>query len=404
MASTVTPLPTGAGPARTRLPAERAARAGHRRRDRRCRGHGPAELPGLRLRRARPRQRAGLRAVAPLAGHAGTARRGRRRGVGGEPAQHPAVDRSASGTDAIDVFTDPTRTTGAVDPYSRERYIGLGCALENLVLACGPRGLRPRSRCCPTGPAVTAWRTSRCPSRSPDDEPLVRGDRRAAHQPGPLHSRRGAAEVLAGLSRRRTCRAGSAVQWIAEPGAEGRARRPARRRGRGAGRRRAAVGDNFAWFRRNNDADQRHRDGLVLDGQGLGPFTLGVAKLLPASSRTAGDRFWVDKTRDRAHRDRRGLRGDHRRTPRRPPRASRRRTPAAEHPPPGPREGVALQHMNQITERIDRETSTGAPATFAPRFAALLPAGARPLLTFRVGYPVRAGRPTPRRSAAMVLR
>ena len=66
--------------------------------------------------------------------------------------------------------------------------------------------------------------------------------------------------------------------------------------------------------------------------------------------------------------------------------------------------GVALQHMNQITERIDRETSTGAPATFAPRFAALLPAGARPLLTFRVGYPVRAGRPTPRRSAAMVLR
>jgi len=57
-----------------------------------------------------------------------------------------------------------------------------------------------------------------------------------------------------------------------------------------------------------------------------------------------------------------------------------------------------------ITERIDRETSTGAPATFAPRFAALLPAGARPLLTFRVGYPARAGRPTPRRSAAMVLR
>ena len=49
--------------------------------------------------------------------------------------------------------------------------------------------------------------------------------------------------------------------------------------------------------------------------------------------------------------------------------------------------------MNQITERIDREATTGAPPTFAPRFAALLPPGVKPLLTFRVGYPVReAGR------------
>ena len=41
---------------------------------------------------------------------------------------------------------------------------------------------------------------------------------------------------------------------------------------------------------------------------------------------------------------------------------------------------------------------------FAPRFAALLPAGACPLFAFRVGHPVRDGRPTPRRSPAMVTR
>ena len=67
-------------------------------------------------------------------------------------------------------------------------------------------------------------------------------------------------------------------------------------------------------------------------------------------------------------------------------------------------QGIALQHMNQITERIDREATTGAAPTFAPRFAALLPPGAQPLLTFRVGYPVREGRPTPRRSVAEVTR
>jgi hypothetical protein len=60
--------------------------------------------------------------------------------------------------------------------------------------------------------------------------------------------------------------------------------------------------------------------------------------------------------------------------------------------------------MNQVTERIDREAATGAAPTFAARFAALLPPGQRPLLTFRVGYPVRAARPTPRRGVVEVTR
>ena len=39
--------------------------------------------------------------------------------------------------------------------------------------------------------------------------------------------------------------------------------------------------DGFVWFRSSNDDVQRHRDGLVLDGQGLSPLVLGIAKLLP---------------------------------------------------------------------------------------------------------------------------
>ena len=67
-------------------------------------------------------------------------------------------------------------------------------------------------------------------------------------------------------------------------------------------------------------------------------------------------------------------------------------------------EGIALHHMNQITERIDREATTGAVRRSRPGFAALLPPGGHPLLTFRVGYPVQDGRPTPRRSLAEVTR
>jgi hypothetical protein len=40
----------------------------------------------------------------------------------------------------IDVFADPTRTLGTMDPMLREMYLSLGCALENLVLAGPPNG------------------------------------------------------------------------------------------------------------------------------------------------------------------------------------------------------------------------------------------------------------------------
>jgi hypothetical protein len=149
---------------------------------------------------------------------------------------------------------------------------------------------------------------------------------------------------------------------------------------------------------------RRHRDGLVLDGQGLAPLALGAAKLLPPSSRTAGDSFWVTQTRT-VHTATAAAYGvitvvepDDVRIQLAAGRLLQRIHLAATG------HGIALQHMNQVTERIDREATTGARATFAPRFAALLPSGAAPLLTFRVGYPVRAARPTPRRSVAEAAR
>ena len=41
---------------------------------------------------------------------------------------------------SVDVFADLGRRTGALDPFGREQMIGLGCAVENLVLAAGARG------------------------------------------------------------------------------------------------------------------------------------------------------------------------------------------------------------------------------------------------------------------------
>jgi hypothetical protein len=55
--------------------------------------------------------------------------------------------------------------------------------------------------------------------------------------------------------------------------------------------------DSFKLFRSSWDEIQKHKDGLTIDAQGLPALTTAVAKLLPASERESGDKFWVDQTR-----------------------------------------------------------------------------------------------------------
>lgn len=42
----------------------------------------------------------------------------------------------------IELHIDPKRNVGALDPFLREEHLGMGCALENLILASGRMALR----------------------------------------------------------------------------------------------------------------------------------------------------------------------------------------------------------------------------------------------------------------------
>ena len=42
--------------------------------------------------------------------------------------------------DAIEVFADLSRNLGAMDAFVREMHLGLGCAIENMLVAAGPNG------------------------------------------------------------------------------------------------------------------------------------------------------------------------------------------------------------------------------------------------------------------------
>jgi len=50
---------------------------------------------------------------------------------------------------SIELHVDTARNTGALDPFLREQHIGLGCALENLMLAAGANGYQARATLMP---------------------------------------------------------------------------------------------------------------------------------------------------------------------------------------------------------------------------------------------------------------
>jgi hypothetical protein len=303
----------------------------------------------------------------------------------------------------VEVFADTARRTGALDPAGREMRVGLGCAIENLVLAARARGLAPTVTLLPDGSGSDLVARVALVEATPDPSRLCDaiGERRTNRGPYsaeavPAGDLRGLVNVF-GLP-------GVAVVWVTDADAKAALGRLMVDAATAITRDEAQSTDGFAWFRASQDDIERHRDGLTLDAQGMSPVLLSVAKLLPASSRAAGDAFWVAQTRD-----------VHTRT------AAAYGVITVTDPYDTTTQliggrllqrihltatgrNLGLHHMNQITERIDRERAVGAPATFAPRFAGLLPPGAQPLAAFRVGYPLRAARPSPRRPVSAVIR
>jgi hypothetical protein len=307
--------------------------------------------------------------------------------------------------DAVDVFSDPARRLMQVDPVLREHHVGLGCALENLVLGAEARGYRAAVTLLPdAGDPTHVARVALTPgaTRASAVHDAI-GDRHSDR--GPYTAAPVPAEALAALTTGNDEASGVGVRWFGTSGEKATL---------GAlllDAARAVVDDveqsteAFVWFRSDRDAIDRHRDGLTLDGQGFAPLTLAVAKLLPASSRTAGDQFWLDQT-ETVHTATAAAYGvvtvadtddvAQRLAGGRLLQSIHLAATAA---------GLGLQHLNQITERIDRERTQQRPATFAPRLDALLAQSGRQVLaTFRVGHPSRPARRSPRRALAAVIR
>ena len=305
------------------------------------------------------------------------------------------------GERVVDLFADHARRIGAIDPFDHELHLGIGAALENLVLASRAEGWAPRVELRGSDGDPRLARVVLRPSRRRVSPLYLQIPRRHTNRFPFVPERPVAGEALDAMGA--LALPGTHLTWVTGH----RARRDLGELLVGATR--AIVGDaeqlesDHRWYRHRWDDVQRRRDGITLDAAGLPALTTAIAKILPGQTPSGLGEAWLDAT---AHR--------HTRTA-----AAYGLLAVADPSDIAARircgrtlqrihlwatgAGLALHHMNQITERADRELQLGADGPFTAATTELSPRGTRVLCCFRLGHPTRRPGPSPRRSAHEVV-
>lgn len=299
----------------------------------------------------------------------------------------------------IDVLADTSRDTGALDPFHRELHVGLGAAIENLTLAARANGLMPTVTTSADGSRVASIHLRPAVARVP---PLFEQiPRRHTNRYPFVADRDVPSAALAAMSS--LTLPDVRLVWITK--AEGRAHFGELL----VAATEAIVRDDEQrasdgrWFRQDWEEIQRERDGVTIDAAGLPAMTAALAKLLPAQSPGDLAESWLQATRER-----------HTRTASAYGLVAVRDSSSVDQRLRGGRSlqrvhlwatgaGLALHHMNQVTERADREAQLGVPATFGDAVSEVVPVGWEALSSFRIGFPTQQPPPSPRRPVESVV-
>lgn len=325
----------------------------------------------------------------------------------------------------IDLFAVINRNIGAIDPYLREMYEGLGCAIENLILAAEAKGYTYNLKLMPNPTnkthvasinliANTKNKNSGTGNTTTSDS-SVRSEALSLYNAIPQrHTNRGPyeknrpmthdiLESLRGLNKTINPQR-LAVFWFTTNDQR-------RKLGNFILQATQAIVaddqqsyDDFKWYRSNWQDIQTNKDGLTVDASGSPWYLDFLAKLLPPISKEeygssqlqlAEDTYIataaafgiiaVPDVFDNIQRLEGGMF------------YQKMHLWAT-------LKGLAMQPMNQMTERADREVSLGIEQKFGNALRELI---ANPiwqaLFTFRIGYPTIEALNSPRRSVQEVV-
>ncbi len=305
----------------------------------------------------------------------------------------------------IDLFSDRRRNLGAVDPLLIEMHIGLGAALENLLLTAVANGYSPQVTLSPDASDETlVARIGLTPGSAPISAlygmiPLRHTNRYPYDTTHPVTTT--TLNALSALGNDPDVR----VFWFT------------------SAEKRTSVGnllveaakafvadkvqddvDTDTWWRGTWQDIQQHRDGITLDTAGLSDLTRFFGKMLPSVSVAQQDSSFLQNTADQVKTAGAfGLLAIHNRQDKtqqvRAGRLWERMHLWAT------KEGLAMQPLNQATERASRETVLGTTSHFGDALHALVGDPAwQAVMTFRVGYSTHEGLRSPRRAVNDVVK
>jgi nitroreductase len=312
----------------------------------------------------------------------------------------------------IELYLDTARNVGALDPYLREEHIGIGCALENLMLAAAAYGYRATltlvpGKLEPIAAGLGAKSVARVDLVAGRREQSVlydtiprRHTNRSPYQPQkPIPSRfmdelsslgkddAGVRLFLltAAADRKKFTEISSAAntELYSDPEVERSSER---------------------WVRTKWGDVEKYRDGLTIDAFGLSPIATAVSKIMPLSmfrriaSRTQKTAYselmlsapliGVIGVRDRYDQE------DCMRAGRIWQRLHLLATAR----------GLAARPSNEAVEMIDHERSRGKEPRQAGLLAGILrDATWQPTFVFYMGYPMRIAAASPRRPIGDVV-
>ncbi len=307
--------------------------------------------------------------------------------------------------DAIDVFADTGRNIGAIDPFLREMTMGAGCALENLLIAAAHEGYAAEGSLLPDpGNPTHAAHIPLSPGPrifSPLYDAIPRRHtNRGPYEPGKSVP----PDMLGALAALGGDLPGTRVIWFSTPEARARIGELIVAATEAIVADRQQSADSAKWFRTSWQQLQALRDGITLDAQSLPPFINVAAKILPPLSQESADQAWLQTTRERhvataaafgliavtnARDNAMRIRGG---------RLWQRMHLWAT------TKGLAVQPLNQMSERADREQQLGIEPRFGTALKELVAdANSQALMPFRIGYPTVEAKPSPRRELKAVL-
>jgi hypothetical protein len=305
----------------------------------------------------------------------------------------------------IEMFADPNRRIGAIDPYLREMHIGLGCALENLLLAADANGysyhlsLLPE----PSNPNyVASIDLSPGPTFASDLYKAIpdRHTNRGAYvKEKPVSS-----TVLDQLKSLGKNEPDVKLFWFATEAERLRVGDLIIQATEAIIADQEQSHDSAAWFRYTWKDLQQYRDGITLDATGSPWHIRALAKVLPPQSPEKNDQFWLKTVKEVsvATASAFGLlavrnQGDRSQMMRCGRIWQRMHLWATV-------QGVAMQPLNQMPERAAREEVLHIQPQFGKVLQELTGGSEwQALMVFRTGYPTTAALPSPRRSIEEVI-